>query len=187
MTRRPALALAGAVLALVVLATRRRPGAARADCRPPQLDELQARNSVFADGFALRAAQEATPTPEVVRLPGPANLVGVPGPAPTAVSAPPPTPTTVPARTEPHPAPSPAVAGHGSDGVRITLAFLAEIGVLGVALAGAGAYVRARELDVEERALALRTRGASGLRRLAGAGPVPRCSRRRYSPRRCSS
>ena len=78
-------------------------------------------------------------------------------------------PAALPAATPmPRPAAAPlgvgvgaaAAAGRGSGGVRIALAFLAEITVLGVALLGAGAYVRARELDLEERELAFRERAA---------------------------
>jgi hypothetical protein len=100
---------------------------------------------------APAAAQDAAPTKpalDVVRLNGPTDTLGRADPH----AGPTPVPTTGPTPAAP--------ARGGSAGLRIVLAFLAEIAEQGDALLGSGIYVRARELDLEERRLALREREA---------------------------
>jgi hypothetical protein len=54
----------------------------------------------------------------------------------------------------------PAALGGAALGTWLTLAFLAEIVILGLAALAGAVYLRARELDMEERQLALREREA---------------------------
>jgi hypothetical protein len=72
-----------------------------------------------------------------------------------------------PPRPEPLPARSlslprwTATPGGAALATWLTLAFLAEIAILGLATLAGAVYLRARELDLEERALALREREAA--------------------------
>jgi hypothetical protein len=69
----------------------------------------------------------------------------------------PPRPDPLPAHSLP---PWPTAPSGAALATWLTLAFLAEIAILGLAALAGAVYLRARELDLEERQLALREREA---------------------------